>query len=114
MEGKELDQNQMTSLKVLGFLYQRLGFFDRAARLFRALFALSPEDAEVVRNLAAALIEEDDAEEALRLLDAPSRHTDAPDPALLLLKARALWRLKRNEEAFAVMNTYLATNGEPQ
>jgi thioredoxin-like negative regulator of GroEL len=111
---EELEETQAISLKVLGFLYLRLGFFERAARLFRALRAFLPEDAGIHLSLAAALLENGEAEEALALLDAPpfvpSHATTDPatDPALLLLKARALWRLHRNEEACTVMDAYLA------
>jgi thioredoxin-like negative regulator of GroEL len=111
-----LDREQTISLRVLGFLYLRLGFSDRAARLFRALFSFMPDDAEIARSLAAALLENGEAEETLKLLEAPplraTVHSPADDPILLLLKARALWRLQRNEEAFLVMDTYLAAAGE--
>jgi tetratricopeptide (TPR) repeat protein len=107
-----LDREQTISLRVLGFLYLRLGFSDRAARLFQALFALSPDDAEVARSLAAALLENGEAAETLKLLEAPLlRAGSAADPILLLLKARALWRLQKNEEAFLVMDAYLAATG---
>jgi predicted Zn-dependent protease len=109
---EELGRDQTISLKVLGFLYLRLGFSDRAARLFRALLALSPEDAEVTQSLAAALLENGNAEEALRLLETSPLRADLPNPVPLLLKAQALWRLQRNEEAFAAMNAYLAAAGE--
>jgi Flp pilus assembly protein TadD len=111
----ELDQDQLVSLKVLGFLYLRLGFFDRASRLFRALFSLSPGDAEVARNLAASVLEAGHPEEALDILDAPplraGPEVSAADPVLLLLKARALWRLDKNAEAQGVMDAYLAAAG---
>jgi tetratricopeptide (TPR) repeat protein len=104
----ELDREQVISLKVLGFLYLRQGFFDRAARLFRALFALLPEDIEVARSLAAALLENENPGEALGLLETSFLRDHGADPVVKLLKARALWRLHRNEEAFAVMDDYLA------
>ncbi|MDR2786894.1 MAG: hypothetical protein LBD06_00790 [Candidatus Accumulibacter sp.] len=111
---EELEPEQVTSLKVLGFLYLRLGFFARAARLFQALLALLPEDAGVAKSLAAALLEDGKAGEALALLDAPPLRADPSmpaDPVFLLLKARSLWRLQRGEEAFAAMEAYLAATG---
>jgi DNA-binding SARP family transcriptional activator len=114
-----LDQEHITSLRVLGFLYLRLGFADRAARLFLALLALHPTDAEAGLSLAAALLEHGKAEAALdiltRLEEPSSPATDSgysANPVFLLLKARALWRLQRNEEAFLVMDHYLAAAGE--
>jgi thioredoxin-like negative regulator of GroEL len=112
---ENLDREHVASLKVLGFLYLRLGFADRAARLFQALLALLPEDAEAALSLAAALLENGKAETALKLLEAPplAAHSNDSDdsarPVFLLLKARALWRLQRNEEAFLVMDRYLAS-----
>lgn len=106
---EKLDREHIISLRVLGFLYLRLGFADRAARLFRALLALLPEDAEATLSLVVALLENGDAEAALDLLAAP--FDDSANPILLLLKARALWRLQRNEEAFRVMDRYLSTVG---
>jgi tetratricopeptide (TPR) repeat protein len=103
-----LDREQIISLRVLGFLYLRLGFADRAARLFQALLVLLPEDVEATLSLSAALLENGNAEAALNLLEAPLLAADPADPIRLLLKARALWRLQRNEEAFLVMNRYLA------
>jgi tetratricopeptide (TPR) repeat protein len=110
-----LDREHVISLRVLGFLYLRLGFADRAARLFQALLALSPDDAEAALSLAAALLENGKAEAALNLLEAPllaAHSANSANPVFLLLKARALWRLQRNEEAFLVMDRYLAAAGE--
>ncbi|MDR2450585.1 MAG: hypothetical protein LBE85_02185 [Candidatus Accumulibacter sp.] len=114
---ENLDREHLISLRVLGFLYLRLGFADRAARLFQALLALLPEDGEATLSLVAALLENDNAEAALNLLEAPlsaaesANSTGSADPVRLLLKARALWRLQRNEEAFLVMDRYLAAAG---
>ena len=107
-----LNPAQVTSLKVLGFLYLRLGAFDRAGRLFQALARLFPEDAEIAKSLAAAELETGHAERALSLLSAPPLAELTSDPALLLLKARAHWRLEQNEAAFAVMDVYLSLKGE--
>jgi len=103
-----LDADQRTSLRVLGFLYLRLGYCERAARLFRALTALDPGDVDAAKSLAAAQIESGKAEAALELLAASPLREAADDDVLMLLKARALWRLERNAEARAAMNAWLA------
>jgi hypothetical protein len=111
---ENLDREHVVSLKVLGFLYLRLGIADRAARLFQALLALFPEDAEAALSLAAALLENGDAEAALDLLETPllaAEPASSAPPAFLLLKARTLWRLQKKEEAFLVMDRYLAAAG---
>ena len=103
-----LESDQLVSLKVLGFLYLRLGAWERAARLFQALTHLFPDDIEVARSLAAAELEAGHAERTLAILSAPPLASLASDPVALLLKARAHWRLEQNEAAFAVMDTYLS------
>jgi predicted Zn-dependent protease len=103
-----LSGDEQLSLRILGFLYLRLGFFDRAARLFRALLALCPEDAAVARSLAAAQLEAGNPESALELLEKPPLAGLSGEALLLLLKARALWRLERSAEARAAMDDYLA------
>ncbi|MDR3054892.1 MAG: hypothetical protein LBU53_05755 [Zoogloeaceae bacterium] len=104
-----LQTEQLLSLRVLGFLYLRLGAWDRAARLFQALTRLFPDDIEIARSLAAAELEAGNAERALALLSAPPLNMLTSDPASLLLKARAHWRLSQSEAAFAVMDEYLAS-----
>lgn len=106
-----LEENQLTSLKVLGFLYLRLGAFERARRLFRALAGLFPEDVETARNLAFAELEAGSPERALECIAAPPLAPLASDPVLLLIRARSHWRLDQNEAAFAVMDAYLSGNG---
>lgn len=107
-----LAENHVISLKVLGFLYLRLGAFERASRLFQALAHLRPDDIEVAGSLAAAELESGHPERALTLLAAPPLAALASDPArnpvTLLLQARAHWRLQQSEAAFAAMDTYLA------
>jgi tetratricopeptide (TPR) repeat protein len=106
-DSETLTQDELFSLKALGFLYLRLGSFERARRLFRALAALRPEDAESAMSLAAAELEAGHPEEALRRLDIPPLERLRDTPLCCLLRAQTYWRLQRDEEAFAAMDAFL-------
>lgn len=111
-----LTQDQRTSLAVLGYLQYRMGRFDAARRIYGALLAVHPDDAGPDRlfrqahtALAAIALEEGKAEGALRHLnmipddDVPSTR----DAASLLLRARALWALGREDEARNAVQKYM-------
>ncbi|MDR3037794.1 MAG: hypothetical protein LBV21_00640 [Candidatus Adiutrix sp.] len=106
-EAAELEQDHLESLKVLGYFYLRLGLAERAERLFAALTALIPGDAQAALSLAAARLEAGRPGEALALFDRPP--LSGPEAggltaeAARLLKARSLWRLGRREETFALL-----------
>lgn len=103
-----LERDQFDTLRVLGFLYLRLGLASKAARLFQALAVLAPQDPQAALSLAAATLEDGRPEEALALLErAPLAGAAARAPARLL-KARALWRLGRHEETYKIMDQHLA------
>jgi tetratricopeptide (TPR) repeat protein len=102
-----LEDEQVFGLRALGFLYLRLGACDRASRLFQALAVLYPDDVECAQNLAAAELEAGHPEEALRRLDHPPLAGNGDTPLCCLLRARALWRLQRIDDAFAAMERFL-------
>ena len=110
-KARELEPDQFETMKVLGFLYLRLGLAERAARLFQALAALAPEDPEAALSLAAATLEAGRPEEALALFHRPPLAALPPSTAARLLKARALWRLGRQEETYKIMEEHLAAGG---
>ncbi len=107
-EEPRLSEGQWTALSVLGFLYLRLGDWERAERLFKALDALRPGDGSAAASLAAADLGRGDWNAALERLD---RLPADAGHHVRLMKAQALWRLGRNGEAEAVMAEYLAAAG---
>jgi thioredoxin-like negative regulator of GroEL len=111
-EIQELEPDQFETMRVLGFLYLRLGLAPRAARLFQALAALAPEDGQVALSLASAALEDGRPEEALALFARPPLAAARPTAASRLLKARALWRLGRREETYRLMEEHLSAGGE--
>lgn len=105
-----LTGNQMRSLQAYGYLLLRMGLFERAQRLFRALGALDPDDRWVLRNLAYTSLLTGNPQAALDYLRRAIGQAPLPsdDAVLHLLKAQALWRLERKDEAQNSVNTYLA------
>lgn len=86
-----LTVRQKRALKVLGYLYLRMGQFARAKRLFSALAALDSGDIHARCSLAHACIELGDGESALHTLTGLSAGDPIPggDATLYLLLARA-------------------------
>jgi tetratricopeptide (TPR) repeat protein len=109
--GRALDDDQFQALKVLGFLFRRLGLHDKARRLYLALLALRPDDPDLLAPAAAAALGGGRADEALGLLDRLEAAGGSPDPDLALaadlLRARAMAALDRPDEARAAAGRYL-------
>ena len=84
-------KRQKRALRVLGFLFLRMGQFARARRLFAALAALESGDVHARCCLAHACIRLEDGEAALHTLPglAPGDPVPGGDAMLHLLLARA-------------------------
>ncbi|MDR2387528.1 MAG: hypothetical protein LBE80_08105 [Deltaproteobacteria bacterium] len=103
-----LDEEQFQTLLVLGFLFRRLGLYEKAARLYRVLIAMRPDDGSVLSPAAASALDEGRPEEALEFLD---RFDDGwpgqAGPVNYLIRAKALAALGKNLEASAAISEYL-------
>lgn len=114
-----LAQDQRATLSILGYLFYRMGRLDSAAKVFAALVALAPAEAddEITRRacatLAAIEVEQGRGHEALPLLRRVTEGRILPsrEAALHLLRARALWQQGRHEEARAAADDYLYLAG---
>lgn len=114
-----LNDDCRATLRVLGYLFLRMGRIDSAHRTFSSLAAALPHDVTaqerswVERNLAAVALEENDINAALNHLNNAMRGITmtTSDAALYLMKARALWRQGRHEEARQALNTYMHLAG---
>lgn len=114
-----LAQDQRATLSILGYLFYRMGRLDSAAKVFAALVALAPAEAddEITRRacatLAAIEVEQGRGQEALPLLRRVTEGRILPsrEAALHLLRARALWQQGRHEEARAAADDYLYLAG---
>jgi predicted Zn-dependent protease len=103
-----LDEAQITTLRLLGHAYWRLGYLEKAERLLKALLSFLPQDGLCLRQLAAIALQSGRPEEALsRLALLPKEEPAASDPTVALTRAQALWRLGRSEEARAAFGDYL-------
>lgn len=113
-----LTEDEKKTLSVLAFLFFRMGMEDRARRFYETIAELStpgtPDFRFAKAGLAAAALEADDAETALRevreaLAGGPLSTRDA---TLHWLRSRALWALGRKEEARAARETFLSMRGD--
>lgn len=114
-----LAQDQRATLSILGYLFYRMGRLDSAAKVFAALIALAPAEAddETTRRACATLasieVERGRGQEALPLLRRVTEGRVLPsrEAVLHLLRARALWQQERREEARAAVDDYLYLAG---
>lgn len=115
-EKAALTDEQRRALLVLGYLFLRMGHFERAKKLYAALLALNPDDNWAHRSMAAALVALGDGSGALTHIDKAlgTAPLSSRDNALHLLKARALWRTGRSDEAKNAVNAWIAAGGSRQ
>lgn len=114
-----LAQDQRATLSILGYLFYRMGRLDSAAKVFAAIIALAPAEADdettrrACATLAAIEVERGRGQEALPLLRRVTEGRVLPsrEAVLHLLRARALWQQERREEARAAVDDYLYLAG---
>lgn len=108
-----LTKEQRATLNVLGYLFLRMGQFERAKRVFSALAALDPDDRWARRNLAAIAVHDGDGAAALRHLQASMGREplSSRDAALHLLRAKALWLEERKDEARRAVDEFMHLAG---
>lgn len=104
--------DRLAALQNLGAVRLEQRRFSDAAIVFRSALAEAQGERrrELTHNLAAALLQAGDPSEAARLLEAEVARPDA-FPASILVRAHALRRLGREEEAAALFRR-LGTGGE--
>ena len=113
---------QLTTLRVLAYLFFRMGHMERAGRVFAALAALAdPEhpDLQAIAGLAAVALEQGRGKEALEYLRAvmesetyKERVLSSKQAVFYLMRAQALWMEGRREEAQSMVETYLHLRGD--
>lgn len=115
-----ISDGERRTLSVLAYLFFRMGFGERAKRIYAAIADLSAPGSADYRfakaGVAAAALDLGDAAGALAALkDIPRADTlSSKEAALHLLRAQALWRLGREEEARAARDEYLRLAGGAQ
>ena len=120
-----LQRAQREVLLVLGYMYLRMGEVDRAGRLFRTLIALATKreaatgtgldalDRLAHASMAMVNLEQDDPAAALDNLHQAmhGRALSSREAALHLLRARALWRQGRADEARQAVTMFTNLGG---
>lgn len=108
-----LTLEQRSAFYVLGYLFLRMGLFERSRRVFSALAALNPKDHWAQRNLAAIAMHAGDGAAALSHLQQALHEgpLSTSDAALHLIRAKALWLEGRKDEAKNAVNEFMHLTG---
>lgn len=107
--GQLLHPSQCRFVKLLAHLLLAYQSPDRALALLAGLHVLIPDDAEVLKMLAWARFQSRDypgALESCRAYRSKVGQKDEHAP-ILLLQARVLWRLGREQQARQALSDYL-------
>jgi hypothetical protein len=104
--------NDLTLIRLLAYMSVRHRAFDKAQALYEGLLALDADDGDAARGLAWALLEAGRPSEALKVLDEIAGAA-ASAAVVHLLRARALARLGRPEDAQVAMRAFLAARPGP-
>jgi type III secretion protein Y len=95
-------------LHTLGYLYSQHGKDKRGLALLLIAARVAPNDAGVMRTLAASFVANGAGDRALAAIDRVAELEGAVSPTLTLLRARALWESGRRIEARAAFRDYVA------
>ena len=111
-----LTQNQNKSLHVLGYLFLRMGLWDKAEHTFNTLIALRPKGNPCSLShaaLAAIFLEKKDGENAMQHLHIAMKDLaiSSKNATFHLMKAKALWLEERHDEAKLAIDEYLYIMG---
>lgn len=99
-------------LRALGHLYSRHGQQKRGLILLLIAARLAPDDQGVLRTLAHSFLVDRSAKGVLAVIERLQAMPGADDPALDLLRSRALWLAGETSEAKRVFRNALERRGE--
>lgn len=108
--------DEQKSLHILGYLYFRMGLYEKAERLLKALLVVTennPHDRSVFALLASICILQKKGSPALEYLENvfDSNVLTGKKVIYYLLKAQALFLEERNDEAKNMWDMYLLYKG---
>ena len=98
-------------LKTLAYIFLRNGKFEKAETLFRVLSHLQPEDKKTLFSFAYTLLQNNQTEEALKIIQL---FPDRDDCYLHLLQSKAFWQLGEKEDAKKSMRKFLRKQKQQQ
>lgn len=105
---RELSAEHRDALRLLGYLLLRQNHAADAVAVFRGLLATAPDDRHAHRALIYAYLAADEAERALELAGSYVPRQHEPLAATIhLLRAQALWRLDRPDEAREALQRFV-------
>ena len=107
-----LTKNQNTSLQVLGYLFFRMGLWDKAEHTFNALISLNSNEGSCPLShaaLAAIALERKNGSSAMQHLESAMKNVpiSSKNAAFHLMRAKALWLEERNDEAKLAIEEYI-------
>ena len=105
-----MSRNDLTLIRLLAYMSLRFGAFAKAETLYAALLALAPDDADAAKGVAWARLEDGRPQAALDALDQVTGPGE-PGTVVQLLRARALARLGRADDAGVAMRAFIALRG---
>lgn len=106
-----IDSDSAELLHALGYIYMHSGQKGRGLVFLLIANRINPDDPDILRTLAAALIENGAGERALGALERLAA-TDS-DPSTQLLRARAFWLLGDKTQAYRCFRDYLELRSAP-
>jgi Flp pilus assembly protein TadD len=105
-----MPRNDLTLIRLLAYMSLRFGAFAKSEALYAALLALAPHDGDAAKGLAWARLEAGRPQAALDALDQVAGPGE-PGAVVQLLRARALARLGRTDDAGVAMRAFIALRG---
>jgi len=109
-----LKETNKDFLSLLGYIYLQNEKADKAMVVFETLQEMEPNNPRVRYSLSYAYYLGVRYEEALECIEAFLVNAEyvRKYPSAYILKGKILWKLKRPEEARAMMNTYIEIRRE--
>jgi tetratricopeptide (TPR) repeat protein len=111
LKGIKVEPNSTESLGLLALIYSKQNKNKEAIPLYKKLRELTGNNQNVSRDLAAALVEEDDYEGALKILDELAKDPNLSDDAgLQMLRGKALLGQRKFSEAGTIFQSVIDGN----
>jgi tetratricopeptide (TPR) repeat protein len=111
VKGLKVQPDSAESLALLAVVYSKQNKNKEAIPLYKKLLELTGNNQNVSRDLAAALVEENDFSGALKILDDLAKNPAVPDDAgLHILRGKALFGQRKYSEAATVFQSVIDEN----
>lgn len=103
----DLEREHCDAIRLLGYILLRQNHMRDAIAVFRGLLAINPEDRHAQRSLIYGYLAAGEPERALEIAGSyVPRPRERLGATIHLLRAQALWRLGRADEARAALSRF--------